>query len=131
VGRNDISFKVDGDFKATISRLEKLRRFQYQKILVPYGISGVSALSSVTPRDTGETAASWSYKIEPIDNGVSLSWHNSNVVNGVNIALILQYGHGTRNGAYIQGIDYINPAIRPIFQQISRDIMREVTNGSR
>jgi hypothetical protein len=92
-----------------------------------YGKAGVAALASATPVDTGLTARSWSYKIERSDKSVTISFHNSNIQNGVPIAIILQYGHGTRNGGWVEGRDYINPAIRPIFDQITTNAWREVT----
>jgi hypothetical protein len=95
-------------------------------ILHSYGKRGVTALSLNTPVDTGKTKDAWDYKIVNDKKTLQIVWTNSNVVNNVPIAIILQYGHGTRNGGYVQGIDYINPAIRPIFEEISKDIWREV-----
>ena len=92
-----------------------------------YGKAGVSALESATPVDSGVTAKSWYYKIERTDGSVSISFHNSNIQDGVPIAIILQYGHGTRNGGWVEGRDYINPAIQPIFDQITNAAWREVT----
>jgi len=94
-----------------------------------YGQAGVDALSSATPLDSGETASSWGYRIKKRKNSVVIEWTNSNVVDGVPIAVILQYGHGTRNGGYVQGRDYINPAIRSIFDQIAADVWKEVSNS--
>lgn len=99
-------------------------------ILRKYGRIGVEALSSATPKNTGKTADSWHYEI--VENGkhsVSIVWSNSNLNKGVNIALILQYGHGTRQGGYVQGIDYINPAVRPVFDDISQKAWEEVTRS--
>jgi hypothetical protein len=96
-------------------------------VLDRYGREGVVALSSVTPVDTGLTASSWYYKIEQTDTSVSLIFCNSNVQNGVPIAIILQYGHGTRNGGWVEGRDYINPTVQPIFDKLASDAWREVT----
>lgn len=86
-----------------------------------YGREGVEALSAATPKDTGETANAWSYRITENPNGAVISFYNSNVENGVSVAILLQYGHGTRNGGWVEGRDYINPALRPIFDKIAKD----------
>lgn len=121
-----ITIKQKGDFKKTEKFLKKTFGSDYKTILAKYGEQGVAALSAATPRDTGKTASSWSYEI--IQNGSSLSvvWNNSNVNQGVNIAVILQYGHGTRTGGYVVGIDYINPALRPIFDSLADAAWKEV-----
>jgi len=100
-----------------------------QRILSKYGEQGVLALSQATPVDSGETANSWSYEIEHTGSGYKLVWKNSHVNKGVPIAIILQYGHGTRNGGYVQGRDYINPALRPIFDGIAEDSWKELTSA--
>lgn len=122
-----IVFKHRGNLKKTTKFLERTVKEDYLKNLDKYGQEGVNALSLATPVDTGKTAASWDYRIEKTGPGVKLVWTNSNVNKGVNIAIILQYGHGTRNGGYVQGRDYINPAIRPIFDKIADDAWKEVT----
>lgn len=94
-----------------------------------YGERGVLALSKNTPVDTGKTAASWQYKVTKKGSSYQIHWSNTNVNKGVNIALILQMGHGTRNGGYVQGIDYINPAMKPVFDQIANDAWKEVTTS--
>lgn len=99
------------------------------RILEKYGQRGVDALSAATPVDSGETAASWSYEVEESDAGVAIRWLNSHVNNGVNIAVILQYGHGTGTGGYVEGRDYINPAMQPVFDEILDNVWREVTSG--
>ena len=91
-----------------------------------YGEKGVNALKEATPKDSGLTATSWKYKIEKEAGKTSLTFYNSNVQNGVPIAIILQYGHGTRNGGWVEGYDYINPAIRPIFKELADAAWREV-----
>lgn len=98
-------------------------------ILNKYGQVGVQALQSATPIDTGRTAYSWSYDVLKTNSGYSLNFYNNNTNQGVNIAVILQYGHGTGVGTYVQGVDYINPALRPIFDQLSDQIWEEVTNA--
>lgn len=123
-----IRFKHKGDFKHTEHFFKKVRERSYLNALKRYGQAGVKALSSATPVESGATAAAWSYEITQTNGGYSIFWTNSNINNGVNIAVILQYGHGTGTGGYVQGIDYINPAIRPIFEQIADEAWKEVTS---
>ena len=120
-------FKMKGDLSKTKRYLNKLQLALKLGILDKYGQKGVQALSSATPVDTGLTARSWYYKIERTPNSVSIIFCNSNIQNGVPIAIILQYGHGTRNGGWVEGRDYINPAIRPIFDEILNNVWKEVT----
>ena len=122
-----ISFREKGDFSKTLSFLERAKHVVRVGQLDKYGREGVEALSSATPTDSGDTAKSWNYKVEYKENSATLSFHNSNIQNGVPIAIILQYGHGTRNGGWIEGRDYINPAIQPIFNRIVEEAWREVT----
>lgn len=122
-----IGFSVKGGFSKTTKHLEKLKNFNVVKLLDKYGKDGVAALASATPVDSGYTAASWYYKIEVGANTTSLIFCNSHVNKGVPIAIILQYGHGTRNGGYVQGRDYINPAIQPIFDSLANKAWEEVT----
>lgn len=122
-----IGVRVKSDFSKTKKYLEKKRIWTLLSILDEYGRAGVAALSSATPVDTGLTAKSWYYKIQRGVNTTSLVFCNSNVQHGVPIAIILQYGHGTRNGGYVQGRDYINPAIQPIFDSIAKKAWEEVT----
>lgn len=122
-----ISFRHKGDFSKTQKYLSKLKRGSYIRVLEKYGQQGVAALASATPVDSGLTASSWSYKIENSNGSVSIGFYNSNVQNGVQIAIILQYGHGTGTGGWVQGRDYINPAIQPIFDKLVDDAWREVT----
>ena len=121
-----IVVKQKGNFSNTERFLNAAKRMNIRSILDKYGREGVLTLSSATPVDTGLTARSWGYEIQMSNTSFVISWTNSNVVKGVPIAIILQYGHGTRNGGYVQGRDYINPAIRPIFDKISEEIWREV-----
>ena len=121
-----ISFRQKGDFSKLTSFLERVKETVYLGDLNKYGRQGVAALASATPIDSGETAESWYYKIENNKESATITFYNSNVQNGVPIAIILQYGHGTRNGGWVEGRDYINPAIQPIFDQIVDDAWREV-----
>ena len=122
-----ITLSSKGDFSKLNNYLEKLRESAKVGILDKYGRAGVEALSAATPVDSGLTASSWYYEIEHNDTGASISFFNSNVNEGVPIAIILQYGHGTGTGGWVEGRDYINPAIQPIFDQIANDVWREVT----
>ena len=121
-----ISFRQKGDFSKLTKFLERAKETVYLGDLNKYGRQGVAALASATPIDSGETASSWYYEIENDKESATITFYNSNVQNGVPIAIILQYGHGTRNGGWVEGRDYINPAIQPIFDQIVDDAWREV-----
>ena len=121
-----ISFRQKGDFSKLTRFLERAKESVKIGDLDKYGREGVAALSSATPIDSGKTANSWSYEITNKDGSVTITFNNSNIQNGVPIAIILQYGHGTRNGGWVEGRDYINPAIQPIFDQIVNDAWREV-----
>lgn len=123
-----ISIRHKGDYAKLTRYLEKIKRAARVSVLDKYGKAGVAALASATPVDTGLTAKSWYYKIEVTGKTASLTFCNSNVNQGVNIAIILQYGHGTRNGGWVEGKDYINPAIQPIFDEIVKDAWKEVTS---
>lgn len=122
-----ISFKQKGSFKKTEKLLKKSLGKDYRSVLEKYAREGVQALAAATPVRTGLTAASWSYEI--IQNGSTLSviWKNSNIQKYVNIALILQYGHGTGTGGWVEGIDYVNPALKPIFDKMADAAWKEVT----
>lgn len=121
-----INIKQKGDFKNLSSFLEKTKEKLNLGLLDKYGREGVAALQAATPKDTGKTSESWYYKIERKNGCVSLTFHNSNQNKGVPIAIILQYGHATRNGGYVEGVDYINPALRPIFDKIAEEAWKEV-----
>lgn len=122
-----IEMRQSGDFKKNLTFLTNLRKKSIRPILEKYGQKGVEALAEATPKATGKTAASWSYEIKMDKTGAVLSWKNANIVDGVPIAVILQYGHGTRNGGYVQGVDYINPAMKPVFDAIRDELWKEVT----
>lgn len=121
-------FRHKGDFSKTEKFFNSLLKLDYLNVLERYGQAGVAALASATPKDSGLTAASWDYEITHNGKKTTIAFTNSNISNGVNIAIILQYGHGTRNGGYVAGRDYINPAIQPIFDKIANEAWREVTN---
>ena len=114
-----VKVEVGGDFNNLERFLNKIRGKSYLNVLDEFGREGVSALASATPIDSGTTANAWSYEIHYSKGSVEIDWTNSNIQDGVNIAVILQYGHGTGTGAYIQGRDYINPALRPVFNSIA------------
>lgn len=127
-----IKFKHSGNWKKTERFLKKNYGLSFEQILENYGRRGVEALRMYTPVDTGLTANSWYYTIDKDKKGipVSITWGNTHLEDGrVNIAVLLQYGHGTRNGGYFEGIDYINPALQPIFEDIANSIWWEVTNS--
>ena len=123
-----IGIRCKGDFSRSLGYLEKAKHAVRLSALDKYGREGVDALASATPVDSGLTARSWYYKIEYAKDSVKLIFSNSNIQNGVPIAIILQYGHGTGTGGWVQGRDYINPAIRPIFDSIADGAWREVTS---
>ena len=122
-----ISFRQKGDFKKLTRYFERAKEVVKLGDLDKYGREGVQALSSATPVDSGLTASSWYYTIENKNGTVKIMFNNSNIQNGVPIAVILQYGHGTGTGGWVEGRDYINPAIRPIFDKIAESAWREVT----
>lgn len=122
-----IRFRQKGDFSKLTRFLEKAKEAVCLGDLDKYGREGVAALASATPIDSGQTANSWNYEIIHKQGSVTIAFYNSNIQNGIPIAVILQYGHGTRNGGWVQGRDYINPAIQPIFDKIVNEAWREVT----
>ena len=122
-----ISFRHKGDFSKFTNFLEKAKQTVRIGELDRYGREGVNALASATPVDSGQTAASWYYEIRHENGSVTISFNNSNVNNGVPIAIVLQYGHGTGTGGWVEGRDYINPAIQPVFDKLANDAWREVT----
>ena len=122
-----ITFKHKGNFSKTTKFLNGIRKPINVRALEKYGKEGVAALAAATPVDSGLTASSWYYVIENKDGTIKINFCNSNIQNGVPIAVILQYGHGTRNGGWVEGRDYINPSIQPIFDKITNEAWREVT----
>jgi hypothetical protein len=124
-----IGVKTFGDFKDTTSFLKFMEKGGPYKNLDRYGYAGVNALSSATPRDTGRAAESWGFQTGHKDGMYAVSFYNTDIEDGVNVAVLIQYGHGTGTGGYVPGIDYINPAIRAPFEMAVNDIWRQVTNA--
>lgn len=123
---NMFSFVQKGDFSKTNNFLERAKRLVGASSLDRYGRMGVEALRQATPKDSGTTANSWYYEIEESKGSISIVWKNSNVNKGEVIAVLIQYGHGTGTGGYVSGVDYINPAMRSVFQDIADSIWEEV-----
>lgn len=122
-----IKITTTGSFSKTEKFLNKTKKYNYKKVLEKYAEQGVRALRDATPIDSGETASSWRYKIKMDNNSYRIEWYNTNVNDGVSIAVILQYGHATRNGSYVEGIDYINPALKPVFDNLAKEVWKEVS----
>lgn len=121
-----IKFHHKGNFSKTTRFFNLLMNKNYLNKLDVYGQKGVEALQAATPSDTGETARSWSYEITQEKDRTTITWTNSHIVDHVNIAIILQYGHATRNGGWVEGRDYINPALQPLFDQMAEEVWGEV-----
>lgn len=124
-----ISFESSGSFRNTERFFSRMRRGEILRELDRYGQMGVDALASATPLDSGKTASSWGYEIQQSGKSFSISWINTNTNGSVNVAIILQYGHGTGTGGYVPGRDYINPAIRPVFDKIADGVWKVVTSA--
>lgn len=124
-----ISSSSSGSFKNTLGFLEKLKKGDYLRDLERFGEMGVRALAKATPKDTGKTSGSWSYKVERNGNSTSIAWYNDEENDGANVVILLQYGHGTGTGGYVEGYDFINPAMRPIFDKIAEDVWKKVRNA--
>lgn len=122
-----ISLSSEGSWDRIEKFLKNASTGGHYKVLSRYGEAGVSALAAASPKDTGTMASSWSYEVDLGLNGAAIYWKNSNEENGVNIAVIVQHGHGTGTGGYVQGRDFINPAMRPIFDEIANAVWMEVT----
>lgn len=122
-----VVMKQSGSLKNFEGFLYKNRKRRLYQLLNEYGKQGVELLRDATPVDTGKTATGWNYEIEVSSQGVSLYWVNNNVNEGVPIAILIQYGHATRSGSYVQGIDYINPALRPLFESMATKLWKEVS----
>jgi len=125
-----ISFKHKGNFDKTMKFLKKTGNGDIFKGLEVLAEEGVKALQEATPKKTGKTASSWSYSIEKTKTGIILSWNNSNRNNGASVAILIQYGHAMPSGYYVQGIDYINPALKPVFDKIGQKVWWEVTKNA-
>ena len=124
-----VSYTVQGDWGRTNSWLNKVKNARFLDLLSGFGAEGVNALSAATPKQSGVTANSWQFDIEKGSGSYKLVWSNSHVNRGTNIAVILQYGHGTGTGGYVAGRDYINPALRPVFDKIAEKAWKVVTDG--
>jgi hypothetical protein len=123
------SIRTSGSYQRTLDYLNGLSKLDLNSLLAPYGQKGVEALIHGTPRDSGIASESWTYKIVKNSSGVSLEWHNRDIENGFPVAIMLQYGYSTGTGGYVQGRDYINPAMKSIFDEISRDVRKVVTSA--
>lgn len=123
-----ITITQSGNFDKTEKFLKGAKKLSYDPVLHRFGQDGVTALSLATPIDSGITASSWSYEVHGNRENFYIVWTNNNIINGFSVAIGLQYGHGTGWGGYVSGRDYINPAMRPIFDKISDDMWKEVTN---
>lgn len=123
-----ISVSAKGSLKKIKARLDRLKHGDMYRDLNRYGQMGVSALSRATPVETGRTSESWYYRIIRDDKHVRIEWHNSNVIDGVPIAILIQYGHATGTGGYVQGQNFINPAMKPVFEYIRADVWKKVTS---
>lgn len=122
-----ISVTVKDSKNKTRNFLQKCLKPINKSVLDKYGKQGVELLKQATPKDSGKTSESWNYEIKTENGKTTIVWNNSNTSQGVNIAILIQYGHGTRNGAFVQGVDYINPAMQPLFDKIRDEIWKEVT----
>lgn len=124
-----VKVTVKGNFKKSYKFLGFVRQWKVDRALTKFAQKGVDALQAATPVDSGETASAWGYEIETSGSGAKITWTNSNINDGVNIAVILQYGHGTGTGGYVEGRDYINPALAPVFDEIADELWKEVTTA--
>ena len=122
-----ITIESQGEWKLTRNWFDRMTKLDLALIMNQFGKEGVSALASATPSKSGVTSKSWNYEVTRKGNNWKITWTNSNVNKGANIAVLIQYGHGTRNGGYVVGRDYINPAIRPVFDKIAQKAWKEVT----
>nr|DAF41624.1 MAG TPA: type I neck protein [Caudoviricetes sp.] len=122
-----ITIESQGEWKLTRNWFDRMTKLDLALIMNQFGKEGVSALAAATPSRSGLTSKSWNYEVTRKGNNWKITWTNSNVNKGANIAVLIQYGHGTRNGGYVVGRDYINPAIRPVFDKIAKQAWKEVT----
>lgn len=127
--REPISITVNGNMKNLNCYFERLKNLFNIGILDKYGKMGVEALRNSTPSKSSETANSWYYKIKRTGNSATIEFHNSNIQNGLNIAMILYTGHGTKEGYWVKGVDYINPALKPVFDELAKNAIKEATNN--
>lgn len=125
--RDTITITSKGDFKKLSSFLEKSKNLFNIGVLDKYGKKGVEALREATPKDSSETSNAWTYKIRRTKDSVTLEFHNSNIQNGYNVAMLLYTGHATKSGYWVQGVDYINPALKPVFDELAKNALKEAT----
>ena len=125
-----IKLKQKGDFKKSESFFQRVVKREYVKFFHEVGKAGVEALREATPKDTGKTAESWSYRVGETKNGLTIEWINTNRNEGASIAILIQLGHGTGTGAYVKGVDYINPALKPVFDAFAKKVEWEVTRNA-
>ena len=125
-----IRIKQKGNFKQTEGFFKRVIKREYAKFFDQIGEAGVKALQEATPKDTGKTAESWTYAVENTRDGLSVVWSNANRNDGANIAILIQMGHGTSSGAYVKGVDYINPALKPVFEAFANKAWWEVTRNA-
>ena len=121
-----ISVTNKGSFRNTLGFLKRAKDPNYMSILSRFGEIGKAALADATPKDSGDTAISWSYKVEKTNSGYQVSWHNSHMAGSVPVAILIQYGHATKNGGYVTGKDFINPALAPVFDQLAEAAWKEI-----
>jgi hypothetical protein len=124
-----ISLSADGSFDSTERWLRSLQKLDISKIVQQAAQRGVDALARATPKESGRAASSWSYEVVKANGSITIGWKNSDIENGYPVALMIQYGHGTGTGGWIQGRDFINPAMRPIFDEIAETVWKAVTSA--
>ncbi len=123
-----ITVKVKGNWNKTERLFDRILHKGWRGMLSKYGDKGVKALSEATPKDTGKTAASWGYEIIKTKSGLSIVYTNSSNTSAAPVVILLQYGHGTRNGGYVRGIDIVNSTLRPVFEEMAEEAWKEITN---
>jgi len=123
-----IKFRHKGSFHNTELFLDRTKKINYRLILEKYAREGIEVLRSATPKDTGATSDSWNFEILTGKSGFTITWTNSHIEDGVPVVILLQYGHGTRSGTFVEGRDFINPAMRPLFDKIAENLWKEVTS---
>lgn len=121
-----VTFTTSGDLSKTKKFLNKMKSLLFNDVFDEIGLEGVLALSSNTPKNTGRLSSSWEYKVERDSNGATITWYNTDIEGGYNVAILVQYGHGLKGGGYVSGVDFINPALRPVFDEFGRRIEEEI-----
>lgn len=121
-----VTLTTSGDLSKTKKFLNKMKSLLFNDVFDEIGLEGVLALSSNTPKNTGRLSSSWEYKVERDSNGATITWYNTDIEGGYNVAVLVQYGHGLKGGGYVSGVDFINPALRPVFDEFGRRIEEEI-----